>query len=99
MRSIKPHIIGIIGATVLFVSFSILHEFDWLIPPSPVATVASTSSVPLPDVIEEHSSEDEIEHENVEPILIPILKKTYKGYIISGGFYAPSVATPPPDIV
>lgn len=99
MKLIQSNITGILAAIVLFLSFSMLHEFDWLIPPSPAATVATTSPVPLPDVIEEHISEDEIDHEDVEPILLPILKKAYKGYMISGDFYVPSVATPPPDMV
>lgn len=76
-----------------------LHEFGWLIPPSPVQTVADISPVPLPDVFEEHGNEDEIEHDDAEPILFPIPKKIYKNYMISGDLFIPSIATPPPDVI
>ncbi|HBQ60010.1 MAG TPA: hypothetical protein DD671_10400 [Balneolaceae bacterium] len=99
MKNSRKNIAGVVGAILLFFSFTIMHEFGWLIPPSPVQTVADTSPVPLPDVIEEHGSEDEIEHEDADPVFISPLKKARNTYMVFRNLYVPSVATPPPDMI
>ena len=99
MKASQIHIAFVLGATLLFGVFTLLHEYDWLLPPSPVETVASTSKVPLPDVIEEHGSEDEIEHCDSDPIFISPILNTTGSYMISEGLFIPSVSTPPPDFI
>lgn len=88
-----------LSATLLFGVFTLLHEYDWLLPPSPVETVASTTQVPLPDVIEEHGSEDEIEHDEFIEIFISPDQNKIGSYMIYEEKYVPHVSTPPPDRV
>lgn len=76
-----------------------MHEYDWLLPPSPVETVASTSQVPLPDVIEEHGSEDEIEHFDFNVIYLSADQTNIGSYMIYEDRFVPHVATPPPDMI
>jgi hypothetical protein len=97
MKILQSNIFSVLAAMAIFLSFSMLHEFDWLIPPSPVTTVATTSAMPLPDIIEEYGSEDEIEHEDSVPLLLPNLIKSFKDYMVSGDLFSPSITTPPPD--
>lgn len=99
MRNSFKHIAAIAGATLLFLTFTMLHEYDWLIPPSPVNTVASATTVPLPDVIEEHGSEDEIEHDEFLGEIIPLQKKSHPFSMVYRDSYIPNIATPPPDKV
>lgn len=99
MKKVNLKIIRILGAIGVFLSFAIMHEYDWLVPPSPVNVEIASTSVPVSDAAEEHGSEDEIEHEITEPIYLPILPKLYKKYMISGDFYIPLVSTPPPDVI
>ncbi|MDR9419540.1 hypothetical protein [Gracilimonas sp.] len=99
MKNFQRKYIGVLGSIVLFLSFSVMHSYDWLIPPSPVNVEIATSPIPVSDVVEEHGSKDEIEHQRTEPIYLPILPKLYKKYMISGDFYIPSVSTPPPDVI
>ncbi|MDZ7807594.1 MAG: hypothetical protein U5K71_10810 [Gracilimonas sp.] len=99
MKAKKLHTVFVLGATLLFGVFTLLHEYDWLLPPSPVETVASTSQVPLPDVIEEHGSEDEIEHDDSDPIFIAPIQKDNGSYMIYEDLFVPHVSTPPPDRV
>ena len=82
MKNSRKNIAGVVGAILLFFSFTIMHEFGWLIPPSP-----------------EHGSEDEIEHEDADPVFISPLKKARNTYMVFRNLYVPSVATPPPDMI
>jgi hypothetical protein len=99
MKLSAKHIIPVLGATLLFLAFTLLHEYDWLLPPSPVSTVASTTTVPLPDVIEEHGSEDEIEHDDFSGEIIPLQKKSHPFSMVYRDLYIPNVAPPPPDMI
>lgn len=99
MRFRKLNITLVLSATLLFGVFTLMHEYGWLIPPSPVATVASTSQVPLPDVVEEHGSEDAIEHHESNPIFISPILSIKGSYMIYEELFIPHVATPPPDMV
>lgn len=99
MKKTPKNIATVSGAILLFLAFSVMHEFDWLIPPSPVQTVASNTSVPVPDAIEEHGSEDEIEHDDSEPVFLPPTMNVKNSCMISRNLYVPSVATPPPDMI
>ncbi len=99
MKSKNPYTLFVLSATILFGVFTLLHEYDWLLPPSPVETAASTTQVPLPDVIEEHGSEDEIEHEDFKEILVTPDQNKQGSYMIDEDRFVPHVATPPPDMV
>ncbi|MFP8490191.1 hypothetical protein ACKGJO_13985 [Gracilimonas sp. Q87] len=99
MKVKKQHTVFVLGATLLFGVLTLLHEYDWLLPQSPVDTVVSTSQVPLPDVIEEHGSEDEIEHEDSEPFYVSSIQSVKGSYMIYEDLFVPHVSTPPPDII
>lgn len=96
-RNLYP--LFVLSATLLFGSFTLLHEYDWLLPPSPVETVASTTQVPLPDVIEEHGSEDEIEHDEYKEIFVTPDQNNKGSYMVYEDRFIPHVATPPPDMI
>ncbi len=99
MKAKNLHTAFVIGATLLFGVFTLLHEYDWLLPPSPVQTVASTSQVPLPDVIAEHGSEDEIEHSDFNVFYLSGDQNNIGSYMIDEDRFVPHVATPPPDMI
>lgn len=99
MKAKYLHTLFVISATILFGTFTLLHEYDWLLPPSPVETVASTTQVPLPDVIEEHGNEDEIEHDDFKEFLVSPDHNKQGSYMIDEDRFVPHVATPPPDMV
>lgn len=81
---------------MLFLTFSMMHEFAFLLPASPVSITLST--LPTPDIVEETGAEDEIEHDDGY-IIIPIShdKISRMAYPITGLFIA-RVLTPPPDM-
>lgn len=74
-----------------------MHQYDWLIPPSPVAPLTTSSPVPFPDTFEEHSGEDDLEHEFSKPFYIPKESETIRVYMIAGDLFIPQISTPPPD--
>jgi hypothetical protein len=98
MNSNKLHIIGVVGVTVLFAVFTLMHQYDWLIPPSPVAPIATSSAVPFPDAVEEHGAEDDLEHELSKLFYIPKESEIKKVYMITGDLFIPQISTPPPDV-
>lgn len=75
-----------------------IHEFDFLLPPSPVAA-ASTSSIPIPDFAEEAGSEDEIEHDDSFVITFFSNEKSRNDLYPVSGLFIAGVLTPPPDKV
>lgn len=99
MKLIKPYILQVVLSTVLFFAFSMMHEFDWLIPSNPAAVSTTASAIPMPDVVEEPGAEDEIEHEDIVTTYI------YNDRLLTGEFisliklYTPPVLIPPPDMV
>ncbi len=84
---------------MLFFAFSMMHEFDWLLPANPAVSVATTSSIPLTDVLEETGSEDEIEHELGYVIISNLDNQILGQFLISENSYITSVLSPPPDLI
>lgn len=99
MKNNYRNIANIFGAVVLFATFSIAHEYGWLIPPSPAPAPVANAQVPMPDVIEEHGSEDEIEHDDSEILFLDIKSQIKKSYMIFGDLFIPNVDVPPPDLI
>lgn len=99
MKTGKCNYILVLLSAALFFTFSMVHEFDWLIPASPVAVVSGMVSVPATEVVEESGSEDEIEHEesfyirNYTDIKFHKKLKTELELLVS------QVLSPPPDMV
>lgn len=99
MKQNKNYILQVVFSTMLFLTFSMMHEYGWLIPDSPAASTVATSSVPMPDIVEEPGSEDEIEHEDGYTII------SYKNRFFLWASmnlkkpFIPSVPFPPPDRV
>jgi hypothetical protein len=99
MENKNTHILLVLTSTLLFLTFSMMHEFDWLIPVNPATVAAPLSSIPVTDIVEEPGSEDEIEHEHVYEIL-PYDNKSFFGTSIAlKHLFTPSVPLPPPDMV
>jgi len=80
-------------STMLFFTFSMVHEFDWLLPPSPVATTAVSSGI-----AEEIGCEDEIEHEIGYVILSFSNERDIDLSPPVKRLFIARVLTPPPDI-
>lgn len=95
---IHNYILVLLSAA-LFFTFSMMHEFDWLIPVSPVVVMAGMSSVPATDIAEESSSEDEIEHEESFYIHNYAGIKYFKSLDLKIEFIVSKVLSPPPDMV
>lgn len=87
------------SSTMLFFAFSMMHEFDWLIPANPAAVAATASPIPTPDIVEEPGAEDEIEHEDGYIIISDSEKKHFRAFLNRENLYIPSVPLPPPDMV
>ena len=83
---------------MLFLTFAMVHEFDFLLPPSPVAATAM-SSVPTPDIAEEIGCEDEIEHDKSYVIISLSDNKSRNDFYTVDGLFIAVVLTPPPDLV
>lgn len=98
MKTNRLHIIGIFWVTALFAVFTLMHQFDWLIPQSPAAPVASTT-VPFPDAVEEHGGEDDITHDLSKPVFISVKSSRINIYMIFEDLFVPQVSTPPPNIL
>lgn len=75
-----------------------MHEFNWLIPDNPAAVVTNASQVPLPDAVEEHGSEDEIEHEDYYEILNTSNSDFLTHSMDLNNMFIPAVPLPPPDM-
>ena len=75
-----------------------VHEFDFLLPPSPVAATA-TSSIPVPDIAEEAGIEDEIEYDDSFVITIFSNEKSRNNLYPVNDLFIAGVLTPPPDQV
>ncbi|MEQ8525054.1 hypothetical protein [Gracilimonas sp.] len=99
MKQNKTYILQVVLSTMLFFTFSMMHEFDWLIPASPAASPVATSSIPMPDIIEEPGSEDEIEHEDGYTIISDGDNKYFRTSLNRENLYIPPVPLPPPDMV
>lgn len=97
MKSKNLHIIGILGVTGLFTVFTLMHQYDWLLPSSPAAPITASSSVPFPDAFEEHGAEDDLEHELSKLFYIPKESDNKRVYMIAGDLFIPQISTPPPD--
>jgi hypothetical protein len=89
----------VILSAALFMTFSMMHEFDWLIPSSPVTVSAALSPVPTPDIVEEPGTEDEIEHEESFYIRNYTDIKYHKGLQSKLELRVAQVLSPPPDMV
>ena len=76
-----------------------MHEFGWLIPPSPVAIESGMSSVPTTDIVEEPGSEDEIEHDESFHIRDYTDIKFHKRLKLKLELRVSQVLSPPPDMV
>jgi|GEM_PF-893204 hypothetical protein len=98
MTTEKPYILLIVFSTMLFLTFSMMHEFDWLIPANPATIVSSGSSIPAPDIVEEPGSEDEIEHELGYTVISYSDKKFLVNPFLDLRLFTPQVLTPPPDL-
>ena len=81
---------------MLFFTFSMVHEFDWLFPPSPVAASTMTS-VPGTDVAEEVGCEDEIEHDSSYVIIPQLDNNLQRSLFTVTSLIGTAVLTPPPD--
>ena len=99
MKTQKGTYTLVLLSSALFFTFSMMHEFDWLIPANPVAVVSAASAVPVPDIVEETGSEDEIEHENGYKIISYDLKKYFRTSLNFENLHIPAVPLPPPDMV
>lgn len=75
-----------------------MHEFDFLLPPTPVAA-AAMSSIPTPDTTEETGSEDEIDHDDSFVIISILNEKSRNDFYPVSGLFIARVLTPPPDRV
>lgn len=76
-----------------------MHEFDWLIPVSPITVVSGMTSMPATDLVEESGSEDEIEHEESFYIRDFTDIKYQKRLKSELELIAAKVLSPPPDMV
>lgn len=85
-------------STTLFFTFSVMHEFDWVIPSSPAA-LSGIASTPMPDIVEEPGIEDEIEYEESYYILNSANIKFTKRLGSEVELYVAQVLSPPPDKV
>lgn len=99
MKQNRTYILQVVLSTMLFFTFSMMHEYDWLIPASPAASAVATSSVPMPDIVEEPGSEDEIEHEDGYKIISFSDRKHNRISLSSENLFIPPVLLPPPDMV
>jgi len=94
----RLYIIVVLCVTALFAVFTLMHSFDWLIPPSPVNSVSNTQAVPFPDTVEEHG-EDDLTHSMSESNDIPNSLESKKICMIFEDLFIPQVSTPPPDYI
>ncbi|NBC65012.1 MAG: hypothetical protein GVY07_05030 [Bacteroidetes bacterium] len=97
MNSKKLHIIGIAGVMMLFAVFTLMHQYDWLIPTSPASPISTQTSVPFPDVVEEHGTEDDITHDFSKPFFISESLQNISICMIFEDLVYPQISTPPPD--
>ncbi len=84
---------AVLLSTMLFFTFSMVHEFDWLLPPSPVASTVSSFGI-----AEEIGCEDEIEHEISYIILSFLNERDIDSSPPVKRLFIARVLTPPPDI-
>lgn len=84
---------AVLLSTMLLFTFSMVHEFDWLLPPSPVATTVASSGI-----AEEVGCEDEIEHEISYVILSFSNEQDIDSISPVKRLFIARVLTPPPDI-
>lgn len=97
-KSGRHNLTAVLLSAMLFLTFAMIHEFDFLLPPSPVAATAM-SSMPTPDIAEEIGCEDEIEHDK-SFVIIPLSdEKSRFDFYTVGGLFIAGVLTPPPDQV
>lgn len=97
IRNGKYSAVTVLLSMMLFLTFSMMHEFDFLLPASPVATT-SLSMLSVPDIVEETGAEDEIEHED-SYVIIPISHdRISRLALLITGLNIARVLTPPPDM-
>lgn len=97
-KSGRHNFTAVLLSTMLFLTFAMVHEFDFLLPPSPVASTA-TSSIPVPDTAEEAGIEDEIEYDASFVITFFSNEKSRNDFYPVSGLFIAGVLTPPPDQV
>jgi len=97
-KSGRHNLTAILLSTMLFLTFAMVHEFDFLLPPSPVAATA-TSSIPVPDIAEEAGIEDEIEYDDSFVITFFSNEKSRNNLYPVNDLFIAGVLTPPPDQV
>lgn len=89
----KHNITAVLMSTMLFFAFSMVHEFDWLLPPSSVATTSASAGV-----AEEIGCEDEIEHEGSVVTVSFLNERDIISSYPDTHLFIASVLTPPPDM-
>lgn len=94
----RHNLTAILLSTMLFLTFAMVHEFDFLLPPSPVAATAM-SSIPAPDIAEEAGCEDEIEYDDSFVITFFSNEKSLSDLYPVSGLFIAGVLPPPPDQV
>ena len=97
-KSGRHNLTAILLSTMLFLTFAMVHEFNFLLPPSPVAATA-TSSIPVPDIAEEAGIEDEIEYDDSFVITFFSNEKSGNNLYLVNDLFIAGVLTPPPDQV
>lgn len=97
MNSNLFHIIGIICAIVVFTIFSFMHHYNWLLPATPTTVFLSVSSVAIPDILEENSGEDDVDHEYSDSSSITISLESKNIFDAFEDLFVPQISTPPPD--
>lgn len=93
MNPERHNLTAVLLTTMLFFTFSMVHEFDWLLPPSPVATTVTMSGI-----AEEIGCEDEIEHDNNVVVLIFSNDREIFLVLSPTSLFISRVLTPPPDM-
>ncbi|MBD3616811.1 MAG: hypothetical protein HUJ22_09575 [Gracilimonas sp.] len=99
MKTCSRKYILVLLSAALFIAFSMMHEFDWLIPASPIAVVSGMTSMPITDLAEESGSEDEIEYEKSFNIRDFTDIKYHKRLKSELELIVAQVLSPPPDMV
>jgi hypothetical protein len=93
----KHNAILVLLSMMLFLTFSMMHQFDFLLPASPLSAT-SLSTMPTFEIVEETASEDEVEH-NDSYVIMPFLNDKFtRTDLPTTGLFIANILTPPPDM-
>lgn len=97
IKSGKHNVTAVLLSMMLFFTFAMMHEFDWLLPPSPDAATAMSVNH-TSDAAEEVGCEDEIEHSDSYIIISSFNDERDSVLLPVSSLFIAGVLTPPPDV-